>query len=74
MRYRIAGIDTTSTSLSYFLWELSRRPEIASRLQDELDEVMHDPKAIPDMSILHNLPYLNAFIKEGKLGMEPPRL
>lgn len=62
---RIAAADTTSTSLSYFLWEVSRRPDIARNLQAELDEAMHDPQAIPDISVLQNLPYLNAFIKEG---------
>ncbi|KAG7091834.1 hypothetical protein E1B28_008239 [Marasmius oreades] len=65
MGHMIAGSDTTSTSLSYFLWELTRRPDIAKKLQAELDEVMHDPRVIPDISVLQELPYLNAFIKEG---------
>ncbi|ESK91848.1 cytochrome p450 [Moniliophthora roreri MCA 2997] len=65
MGHMIAGSDTTSTSLSYFLWELSRRPDIAKNLQAELDEAMHDPRVIPDISVLQELPYLNAFIKEG---------
>ncbi|KAK7453494.1 hypothetical protein VKT23_011771 [Stygiomarasmius scandens] len=65
MGHLIAGSDTTSTTLSYFLWELSRRPDITKKLQAELDDVMHDPKAIPDISVLQDLPYLNAFIKEG---------
>ncbi|KAF5358595.1 hypothetical protein D9758_007733 [Tetrapyrgos nigripes] len=65
MGHMIAGSDTTSTSLSYFLWELSRRPDIAKKLQSELDEVMHDSKSIPDISVLQDLPYLTAFIKEG---------
>ncbi|KAL0568776.1 hypothetical protein V5O48_013208 [Marasmius crinis-equi] len=65
MGHMIAGSDTTSTSLSYFLWELSRRPDIAKKLQAELDEAMHDSKVIPDISVLQELPYLNAFIKEG---------
>jgi len=62
---RIAGTDTTSVSLSYFVWELSRRPDIIDRLRKELDNVMPDPKSIPDMSVLNSLPYLDAFIKEG---------
>jgi len=36
------------------------------KLQAELDEAMADPRAIPDISTLQRLPYLNAFIKEGK--------
>ncbi|KAF9443296.1 cytochrome P450 [Macrolepiota fuliginosa MF-IS2] len=65
MGHLIAGSDTSSTSLSYFFWELSRRPDILKKLQIEIDEVMPDSRAIPDISVLQELPYLNAFIKEG---------
>ncbi len=37
MSHRIAGSDTTSTTLSYVCWELSRRPDVMLRLQAELD-------------------------------------
>ena len=70
MRTRIAGVDTSSTTLSYLLWELSRRVDIAQRLQAELDEAMPDRAVIPDAITLTKLPYLNAFIKEGMY--EPP--
>jgi cytochrome P450 len=65
--FRIAGSDTTSTSLSYVFWELSRRADIVKKLQAELDETMHDTGTIPSTSVLQELPYLNAFIKEGSL-------
>jgi hypothetical protein len=65
--YRIAGSDTTTISLSYFFWELSRRADIIRKLQAELDQAMPDPHVIPDISVLQNLPYLNAFIKEGAM-------
>ncbi|KAG5642970.1 hypothetical protein DXG03_001818 [Asterophora parasitica] len=65
MGHMIAGSDTTSTSLSYFFWELSRRADIMKKLQAELDEAMPDAGVIPDLSVLQELPYLNAFIKEG---------
>ncbi|EKM79809.1 hypothetical protein AGABI1DRAFT_72452 [Agaricus bisporus var. burnettii JB137-S8] len=65
MGHLIAGSDTSSISLSYFFWELSRRPDILKKLQDEIDEVMPDSRAIPDICILQELPYLSAFIKEG---------
>ena len=61
----VAGCDTSSTTLSYLCWELSRRTDIAQKLQAELDSVMSDAKTIPDLSVLQNLPYLTAFIKEG---------
>lgn len=65
MGHLIAGSDTTSTSLSYFFWELSRRADIMKKLQAELDEAMTDIGTIPSLSVLQELPYLNAFINEG---------
>jgi cytochrome P450 len=62
---RIAGVDTSSTTLSYLFWELSRRSDILKRLQHELDLAMIEECAIPDITILQSLPYLNAFLKEG---------
>lgn len=66
MLSRMAGTDTTSTSITYLFWELSRRPDIMKRLQAELDEAITDPKVLPDITVLQELPYLSAFIKEGK--------
>ncbi|KAK7676146.1 hypothetical protein QCA50_020897 [Cerrena zonata] len=65
MGHMIAGVDTSSTLLSYLFWELSRRSDIMIKLQAELDEVMTDSKIIPDISVLNELPFLNAFLKEG---------
>lgn len=64
--YRIAGTDTTSTTLSFLLFELSRRLDVATKLQTEIDSVMVDPASIPDNRTLRDLPYLNAVISEGK--------
>ncbi|KAI0254878.1 cytochrome P450 [Lactifluus subvellereus] len=65
MGHLIGGCDTTSTTLSYLCWELSRRSDIAKKLQAELDTAMPDCKTLPDISILRDLPYLSAFVKEG---------
>ncbi|KAJ7654121.1 cytochrome P450 [Mycena polygramma] len=65
MGHMVAGTDTTSISLSYFLWELTRRHDILRKLQNEIDAVMPDPNAIPDIKVLNSMDYLNAFIKEG---------
>lgn len=62
----MAGTDTTSTSITYLFWELSRRPDIMKKLQAELDEAIPDAKVLPDISVLQELPYLSAFMKEGK--------
>ena len=61
----MAGTDTTSTTITYLFWEISRRPDIMKKLQAELDEVMTDPKVLPDITVLQQLPYLSAFINEG---------
>ncbi|KAL1755445.1 cytochrome P450 [Schizophyllum commune] len=63
--HTIAGTDTTAITLSYFCWELGRRPDIVETLQEELDDVMHDSMDVPDTATLQSLPYLNAFLKEG---------
>ncbi|KAH9482159.1 Cytochrome P450 monooxygenase cypX [Psilocybe cubensis] len=61
----MAGTDTTSTSITYLFWELSRRPDIMKKLQCELDEAIPDSKVLPEMAVLQDLPYLSAFMKEG---------
>jgi hypothetical protein len=35
------------------------------KLQAELDDAMTDSGTVPSLSVLQELPYLNAFIKEG---------
>ena len=65
MLLRMAGTDTTSTSITYLFWELSRRPDIMKKLQAELDEAIPDFKVLPDIIVLQDLPYFSAFIKEG---------
>jgi cytochrome P450 len=64
----IAGTDTTAITSSYTCWELSRRPDIMRKLQNEIDEVMPDSRSIPKMHVLQTLPYLNAVIKEGSFA------
>jgi hypothetical protein len=39
------------------------------KLQAELDQAMPDPHAIPDIALLQKLPYLNAFVKEGRAAL-----
>ncbi|KAJ7260207.1 cytochrome P450 [Mycena rebaudengoi] len=61
----IGGSETSSTTLTYCLWELSRHSDIVARLQTEIDAVMPNPAIIPDVTELQALPYLTAFIQEG---------
>lgn len=65
MGHLIGACDTTSTILSYLCWELSRRADIAKKLQAELDAAMPGRKTFPDISTLQSLPYLSAFVREG---------
>lgn len=64
MGHLIAGTDTTSLTVSYLLWELSSRPDIAKKLQAELDEALPDPSCIPAMMLLDQLPYFNSVVNE----------
>ena len=62
--YSIAGVDTSSTTLAYMCWELSRRRDVLVELRRELDEVMPDQRGVPDVAVLNQCEYLNAFVKE----------
>ncbi|KAJ7126637.1 cytochrome P450 [Mycena filopes] len=61
----IAGSETSSMTLAYLLWQLTRSPEVHIKLRAEVDDTMPDSRSIPDLGILQELPYLNAFIQEG---------
>ena len=52
--------------MGFMLWVLSQRPDIMQRLRDEVDQSMPDSRTPPDIETLQDLPYLNAFIKEGE--------
>ncbi|KAF7344928.1 Cytochrome P450 [Mycena venus] len=72
LAHLIAGVETTANTLVYFLWQLACSPQIQRKLQLEIDSAMLDRSIIPKLSILQNLPYLNAFINEGCI-FRPPR-
>lgn len=62
----MAGSDTLSITISFTLWELSRRPKILQRLQAELDAISpSSTSTIPDDKDLKSLPYLSSVLKEG---------
>ncbi|KAJ6522459.1 cytochrome P450 [Mycena capillaripes] len=61
----IAGSETSSTTLSYLLWELCNSGDVSETLRAEIDVAMPDPREIPDLALLQELPYLNAFVQEG---------
>ncbi|XP_055326008.1 probable cytochrome P450 6d4, partial [Sitodiplosis mosellana] len=62
--FYLAGFDTTASAVAYTLFELSRKPELQKRLQDEIDSVLakHD-NAITYESI-NDMPLLEMCVKE----------
>lgn len=65
----LAGIDTTSDTLMFLIWSLSR-PESSKFQQKLIDEVRSisqeslNPDGIPTVETSDKLPYVNAVIKE----------
>lgn len=56
------GVDTTSNSLAWALYELARRPVEQQRLREELHRVL--PPEGYQRALLPQLPYLKAFLRE----------
>jgi cytochrome P450 len=64
----LAGRDTTSSVLTYIFFELSRRPDVVTKIQQEIQELgMTDPS----WEQLRSMKYLNWTVKEA-LRMHPP--
>lgn len=63
-----AGRDTTSSVLTYLFLELSRRPDVVSKIQEEIQEIgVNDPT----WEQLKNMKYINWAVKES-LRLNPP--
>jgi retinoid hydroxylase len=67
--FLFAGHDTTSSLMSWLLFELGNRPEWRQRLRDECQQVMGDNQIA--MTHLRQLPNMTNAIKEGE-RMYPP--
>jgi cytochrome P450 len=54
MTFLFAGHETSATALTWALYELGRKPEVARRLREEVDDVVTGPHAtladIPDLA------------------------
>ncbi|EFC38882.1 predicted protein [Naegleria gruberi] len=66
----IAGTDTSSNTLSWFFYEVGRRPDIQKRIREEIDRILPNGKA-PTLEDYNSLIYLNACIME-TLRCHPP--
>ena len=65
----IAGHDTTAASLSWMMWELSKRPESQSRLRAEIREHRQRVGHGTDFTQADydSMSYLNASIKASRM-------
>lgn len=63
----VGGTDTTSTTLTYIIWSLSRQPAVRTRLLAELEENGIDATDVESLDLLklRELPYLGAVLQEG---------
>ncbi|KAI8969875.1 cytochrome P450 [Trametes punicea] len=64
----VAGVDTSTATFGFMLWELSRRPDIVHRLRMELDDIMPDRRTVPPYTALMKQLYLSAFLTKGASG------
>lgn len=60
--FLLAGADTTSNTLTYIIWSVLKRPDLHTRLVEELRSVGDQF----DDSALKELPLLNAVIQEAR--------
>jgi cytochrome P450 len=70
MTLMFAGHDTSTSTLTFMMYELARRPDVLARLQEEQDRVLGD--ATPDIEKLEReMPYLEMVLDE-VLRLYPP--
>lgn len=70
----LGGRDTSASTMSSMFWALARRPDVVSRLRDEVAAALAGRR--PTWEELRALKYVNSVIKEGELrrvGRRPDR-
>ena len=60
-----AGGETTAQTLARTFYHLLDSPLVLKKLREELNQALPDPKAMPTLTTLQSLPYLNAVVEEG---------
>ncbi len=63
--HRNAGSDTTANTAMFTSWELARRPDVQTKLHEELKAAFPDPKESLDIERLERLPFFDGVCREG---------
>uniref|UniRef100_A0A673J4T5 unspecific monooxygenase n=1 Tax=Sinocyclocheilus rhinocerous TaxID=307959 RepID=A0A673J4T5_9TELE len=63
MIFIFGGYETTSSTLSFFFYNLATNPEAMKKLQEEIDQTFPD-KAPVDYEVVMNMEYLDAALNE----------
>ena len=58
------GFDTTSTNMSFTAYEIAVNPEVQTKLQEEIDAVLHETKGDPSYDVINGMEYLDAVFNE----------
>ncbi|KAH0949994.1 hypothetical protein HN011_009807 [Eciton burchellii] len=66
----LAGFDSSSTGMSFTMYELAVNPDIQRKLQNEIDQVLEDTNGRPSYDDINRMTYLNAVVNES-LRMYP---
>ncbi|XP_055907150.1 cytochrome P450 CYP12A2-like, partial [Eupeodes corollae] len=61
----MAGVDTTSSTLTGILLAIAKNPDKQEKLRQELKTILPQKNSLLTMENMKNLPYLRACIKEG---------
>nr|CAD7434716.1 unnamed protein product [Timema monikensis] len=67
----LAGFETSSTTMSFVLYELAVNPDIQERLGAEIDEVLEKHKGKITYDAIHEMSYLDKVVNE-TLRIHPP--
>ncbi len=60
----IGGEDTTANTISWAIYYLMEFPEMQKKIQQEIDEVVGEDTFVNSIGQLHQLSYLDMFLKE----------
>ncbi|KAF5736280.1 Cytochrome P450 [Tripterygium wilfordii] len=75
INFMIAGRDTTSAGLTWFMWQISRNPQVKNKIREELEAVIPTSEAkkwrLFSVEELRNSVYLQATLCE-TLRLYPP--